>query len=245
MKKIAYVLGAALLLTLPSCRFVKMSEDLKNEIRENGYTMNGESSGEQITASDNYITRDEVTGEFHSLTCNLPGDVVYTPGECAVSIYAPDNVHDIVTVRNENGTLVIKTSTTRIRNLKKVKINVSSPVLENLVFNGAVDFNAPQGITALDFNATVNGAGDIDINGLKSGNATLNVNGAGDARISSIDCDELAVAIAGAGDAVVSGRVSGKANMSISGAGDIDARELQCASFDSKVRGIGSVKKPK
>jgi len=245
MKKIAYILAAALLLTLPSCRFVKMSEDLKNEIRENGYSMKGESSGEQITASDNYITRDEVTGEFHSLTCNLPGDVVYTPGECAVSIYAPDNVLDIVTVRNENGTLVIKTSTTRIRNLHKVKINVSSPVLENLVFNGAVDFNAPQGITALDFNATVNGAGDIDIDGLKSGNATLNVNGAGDARISSIDCDELAVAIAGAGDAVVSGRVSGKANMSISGAGDIDARELQCASFDSKVRGIGSVKKPK
>lgn len=245
MKKIAYILGAALLLTLPSCRFVNLSEDLKNKIRENGYSMEGESSSERITASDNYITRDEVTGEFHGLVCNLPGDVIYTPGECAVSIYAPDNVHDILTVRNENGTLEIKTSTTRIRNLNKVKINVSSPVLESLVFNGAVDFNAPQGITALDFNATVNGAGDIDINGLKSGNATLNINGAGDARINGIDCDELAVAIAGAGDAVVSGRVSGKADLSISGAGDIDARELKCNNINSKVHGVGSVKKPK
>ena len=244
MKKLAYILGAALLLILPSCRFISVSEEAKEKLKNN-FSMNGESSGERIIASDNYITRNDVTGEFSALECNLPGDVIYTPGDCAVSIYAPDNILDIVTVRNQNGTLEIKTNTSRIRNLKHVKINISSPVLENVVFNGAVDFNAPQGITALDFRATVNGAGDIDINGLQSSKAALIVNGAGDATISGIDCDELQVAIAGAGDAIVSGRVSGKANLSISGAGDIDARELQCTDIDSKVRGVGSVKKPK
>ncbi len=244
MKKLAYILGAALLLTLPSCRFISVSEEAKEELKNN-FSMNGESSGERIIASDNYITRNDVTGEFSALECNLPGDVIYTPGDCAVSIYAPDNILDIVTVRNQNGTLEIKTNTSRIRNLKHVKINISSPVLENVVFNGAVDFNAPQGITALDFRATVNGAGDIDINGLQSSKAALIVNGAGDATISGIDCDELQVAIAGAGDAIVSGRVSGKANLSISGAGDIDARELQCTDIDTKVRGVGSVKRPK
>ncbi|MBO7078076.1 MAG: DUF2807 domain-containing protein [Bacteroidales bacterium] len=244
MKKIAYILGAALLLILPSCRFISVSEEAKEELKNN-FSMNGESSGERIIASDNYITRNDVTGEFSALECNLPGDVIYTPGDCAVSIYAPDNILDIVTVRNQNGTLEIKTNTSRIRNLKHVKINISSPVLENVVFNGAVDFNAPQGITALDFRATVNGAGDIDINGLQSSKAALIVNGAGDATISGIDCDDLQVAIAGAGDAIVSGRVSGKANLSISGAGDIDARELQCTDIDTKVRGVGSVKRPK
>ena len=244
MKKLAYILGAALLLILPSCRFISVSEEAKEELKNN-FSMNGESSGERIIASDNYITRNDVTGEFSALECNLPGDVIYTPGDCAVSIYAPDNILDIVTVRNQNGTLEIKTNTSRIRNLKHVKINISSPVLENVVFNGAVDFNAPQGITALDFRATVNGAGDIDINGLQSSKAALIVNGAGDATISGIDCDDLQVAIAGAGDAIVSGRVSGKANLSISGAGDIDARELQCTDIDTKVRGVGSVKRPK
>jgi len=244
MKKLAYILGAALLLILPSCRFISVSEEAKEKLKNN-FSMNGESSGERIIASDNYITRNDVTGEFSALECNLPGDVIYTPGDCAVSIYAPDNILDIVTVRNQNGTLEIKTNTSRIRNLRHVKINISSPVLENVVFNGAVDFNAPQGITALDFRATVNGAGDIDINGLQSSKAALIVNGAGDATISGIDCDELQVAIAGAGDAIVSGRVSGKANLSISGAGDIDARELQCTDIDSKVRGVGSVKRPK
>ena len=244
MKKLAYILGAALLLTLPSCRFISVSEEAKEELKNN-FSMNGESSGERIIASDNYITRNDVTGEFSALECNLPGDVIYTPGDCAVSIYAPDNILDIVTVRNQNGTLEIKTNTSRIRNLKHVKINISSPVLENVVFNGAVDFNAPQGITALDFRATVNGAGDIDINGLQSSKAALIVNGAGDATISGIDCDDLQVAIAGAGDAIVSGRVSGKANLSISGAGDIDARNLNCSDINSKIRGMGSVKRPK
>ena len=116
MKKLAYILGAALLLTLPSCRFISLSEEAKEELKNN-FSMNGESSGERIIASDNYITRNDVTGEFSALECNLPGDVIYTPGDCAVSIYAPDNILDIVTVRNQNGTLEIKTNTSRIRNL--------------------------------------------------------------------------------------------------------------------------------
>ena len=148
-----------------------------------------------------------------------------------------------MTVRNENGTLQIKSNAGRIRNLKKITINVSSPVLEELNFNGAVDFNAPEGITALDFNAVVNGAGDIDIKGLKADNASLIVNGAGDATIKDLDCESISVAINGAGDAVLSGR-AGRAGLSIAGAGDIDARELNCSDIDTKVRGVGSIRKP-
>ena len=244
MKRIAYLTLAALaLLTLPSCRFVHVSDELNEKAIQQGFSWKGEASGERITASDNYITQYETTGEFHAITCNLPGDVIYTPGECAVSINAPDNVLELVTVRNENGTLQIKSNAGRIRNLKKITINVSSPVLEELNFNGAVDFNAPEGITALDFNAVVNGAGDIDIKGLKADNASLIVNGAGDATIKDLDCESISVAINGAGDAVLSGR-AGRAGLSIAGAGDIDARELNCSDIDTKVRGVGSIRKP-
>lgn len=244
MKRIAYLtLAAVALLSLPSCRFVHVSDELNEKAIQQGFSWKGEASGERITASDNYITQYETTGEFHAITCNLPGDVIYTPGECAVSINAPDNVLELVTVRNENGTLQIKSNAGRIRNLKKITINVSSPVLEELNFNGAVDFNAPEGITALDFNAVVNGAGDIDIKGLKADNASLIVNGAGDATIKDLDCESISVAINGAGDAVLSGR-AGRAGLSIAGAGDIDARELNCSDIDTKVRGVGSIRKP-
>ena len=240
MKKIVtLLLAAAVLLPLPSCRFIRVSEDFDEKM----IGWSGDSSGERITASDNYITREAMAGEFHSLSCNLPGDVIYTPGDCAVSIYAPDNVLERVSVSNENGTLVIKSNLSRIRNLKKITVNISSPVLESVNFNGAVDFNAPEGITALNFDATVNGAGDIDINGLQANEVNVTVNGAGDADISKIDCDVLTVAINGAGDAVLSGK-SGSAELSISGAGDIDARGLDCADINSRVRGVGSIKRP-
>lgn len=245
MKKILPILlAAATLITLPSCRFIRVSDEFNESLFAEGLMSSDESAGERITASDNYITREAMAGDFHSLTCNLPGDVIYTPGDCAVSIYAPDNVMERISVSNENGTLVIKSNLNRIRNLKKITVNISSPVLESVNFNGAVDFNAPEGITALNFDATVNGAGDIDINGLQANEAEITVNGAGDAKIEGLDCDALMISINGAGDASLSGK-AGRADLSISGAGDIDARNLNCSDINSKIRGMGSVKRPK
>lgn len=236
--------AACALLTLPSCRFITISDELKQQMQGHGFDVIVESNGEQIDASDNFITQDDVTGEFHNMQISVPGDVLYTPGECSFNITAPDNVLDHITIRNENGTLVVKSDGTNFRNLRNLKINVSSPVLENVTFNGAVDFNAPDGITALDFDAMVNGAGDISINGLKAGKVNVTVNGAGDATIYRIDCDNFTLAINGAGDATVSGR-AGTADLSISGAGDIDALDLKADNMSSKVRGIGKIRKPR
>jgi hypothetical protein len=245
MKKILpLLLAVATLTTLPSCRFISVSDEFNETLLNSGFDMSNGGSGERITASDNYITREAMAGDFHSLTCNLPGDVIYTPGDCAVSIYAPDNVMERISVSNENGTVVIKSNLNRIRNLKKITVNISSPVLESVNFNGAVDFNAPEGITALNFDAIVNGAGDIDINGLQANEAKITVNGAGDAKIEGLDCDALMISINGAGDAFLSGK-AGRADLSISGAGDIDARNLNCSDINSKIRGMGSVKRPK
>ncbi|NLZ18937.1 MAG: hypothetical protein GXY24_01530 [Bacteroidales bacterium] len=246
MKKTACLLFAAVaLLSLPSCRFVRMSDEMKQKVKDNisvNYNTDGSASG-TVEASSNYVTRSEVTGEFHSLTCNIPGDVVYTPGDCAISMHGPDNVLDHITVENENGTLVVKTDGVNIRNLKKFTVNLSSPVLESLTFNGAVDFDAPRGITALDFEASINGASDFSVDGLKADKVAVTVNGAGDVEIEGLDCESIKVAVNGAGDAGISGRAA-RADLSISGAGDIDASRLQCPQINSKVRGIGRVKKP-
>ncbi|MCR4860214.1 MAG: DUF2807 domain-containing protein [Bacteroidales bacterium] len=246
MKKISILLAAAALLTLPSCRFIKVSDEIKQEIKDNitvNYN-NGDSDAESITPSDNIISRDFVSGDFQSLRCNVPGDIRYTPGDCAVSVSGPDNVLSHLLVQNENGALVIKFDGVRVRNLKNLKIDLSSPVLEDLTVNGAADFDAPQGISSLDFSAVVNGAADLDIQGLKTGKARIVVNGAGDAEINGIDCEELVVSINGAGDAEVSGHAR-KADLSISGAGDIDASSLKADEFNSKVRGIGQISRPK
>ncbi|MCR4825137.1 MAG: DUF2807 domain-containing protein [Bacteroidales bacterium] len=243
-KHISLLAATALLALLPSCRFIKVSDELIQEMKDAGMSVHVDSNGETIEPSDNLITRDEVTGEYRGIQISLPCDMTYTPGDCALSLHGPDNVLSHISVNNENGTLVIKSDGVNFKKLKNLRINASSQVLESLVFNGAVDFEAPQGITALDFEATVNGAGDIDIQGLTSGKATITVNGAGDATIAKADCDHFTLAINGAGDATVSGR-AGKADLTISGAGDIDARGLKAEEFNSRVRGIGKIQKPK
>ena len=242
MRKMTYALAALALLLLPSCRFINITDEAKEKFGDT--IILGGKSAERIKASNNYITRDETTGEFHGLRSNIPGEVIYTPGDCAVSIYGPDNVLDHISVSNENGILEIRSSLYRITNLKKLTVNVSSTVIEEMSFNGAVDFKAPDGITALKFDATLNGAGDVDIRGLKASEVYFTVNGAADADVKDIDCDRLEISINGAGDATLSGK-AGSAKLSISGAGDIDAEKLECSDISTSVRGVGSIQKPK
>lgn len=247
MRKILLPLAACALLLLPSCRFVGISDEVKQRYREYGESIfndDDDDTEESIVASSTITTHDEVTGEFHKLRCNLPCDVTYTPGDCALSFRGPDNVLDHIIVKNENGTLSIQSDGVSFRKLAHLKVKLSSPVIESLTFNGAVDFSAPEGITALDFSATINGAGDVEISSLKSGKARIEVNGAGDADIRDIDCDELVVSINGAGDGKLAGSAR-HASLSISGAGNIDATRLKTRSIDSKVRGIGKISKPK
>ena len=82
MKKMTYILAAAMLLLLPSCRFIKVDKEMLKDLDEKVDVFQGGS--EKITASDNYITRRDTTGEFHAISCNLPADVIYVPGDCSL-----------------------------------------------------------------------------------------------------------------------------------------------------------------
>ena len=61
-----------------------------------------------------------------------------------------------------------------------------------------MDFDAPEGISAEDFSLDINGAGDVEIDGLKASGARITINGAGDCDIENLDCKTLKVGINGA-----------------------------------------------
>lgn len=248
MKKILTLLAAATLLLLPSCRFIRVSDDLmeslKDGLRENGKTIVVDEDGETVTASENLATEARETGAYDAIQCNIPCNMTYTPGDFALSITAPDNIMPHIQVFNEGSRLLIKSDGANFRNVKNINIRFSSNELKEVTFNGAVDFDAPKGISAGDFALTVNGAGDIEIDGLKTGDASIIVNGAGDVDVSGIACKRLSVELNGAGNAVVSGNAD-RADLQISGAGSINAVELRAGEHTSKVRGIGKIKTPK
>lgn len=232
-----------MLLLLPSCRFIHVSDEVKQQIKSHGLDFNADKNGETVTASDVLITRNENPGDFSSLKCSLPCDMTYLPGDCAVSLYGPDNVIEHITLTLDEGLLNIKSDGTNFRKLKDLKITVSAPLINAMEFSGAIDFEAPQGIFANSFSVTLSGAGDIDIRGLKATDASITINGAADIEVYGLETESLSVDVNGAGDAKVEGR-TGRADLKIKGAGDIDATNLQTEELNTRISGAGSVKRP-
>ena len=228
MKKIQLILAAVALLSLPSCRFIKVNSAL----------LDGTSEGKKvIVASDSMATKDTTMGEFNSISSYIACNVVYTAGESSVSLSGPDNVLKYIVIENKDGKLSVSKDS-------KVTLKVSCPELKEVNFNGAVEFSAPTGISAPDFKVEVNGAADIDIDGLKTGSATISTNGSADIDIDGLDCSELSMEVNGAGDIVITGR-AGKAKAEINGAGDIDASGLDCKDFSAQTHGLGKIKRPR
>jgi len=241
MKKVFIPLAAALLLTLPSCRFIRISDELKQTFQENAAArVDGDGVGALIEAGKQIVSQTHTPGNFDIIRCNLPCDINYTPGDCSLTISGPENILEHILVSVDNGELIVKSDGSRFRNVKDLRIRLNCPELRAAVLNGAANFRAPEGITAPDFHATVNGAGDIVIDGLKAEEAGITVNGAGDATVSGIACSSITVSINGAGDATVSGQADA-ADLSVSGAGDIHAEGLEARQFNSKILGAGKI----
>ena len=96
MKKIQLILAAVALLSLPSCRFIKVNSAL----------LDGTSEGKEvIVASDTMATKDTTVGEFNSISSYIACNVVYTAGESSVSLSGPDNVLKYIVIENKDGKL--------------------------------------------------------------------------------------------------------------------------------------------
>lgn len=252
MKRIILLTLAAFAAT--SCGFVRINGDkLSDVIREgleNGdinVVFNGDTlaSRAKIVASDNYITKDYPVDLFSSIRTDIPCDVTYTDGQPFLSISAPDNVLEYVSVENRNGELVLSLprASLKFKKMKGIRVTVSSPMLNGLTINGAGDFDAPSGIVTDSFNAVVSGAADMDIDGLKcDGIARIVVNGAGDIDLEKVECGSLKVEISGAGDCTVEGH-AGDADFTVNGAGDVDIHDFSADNLQTRINGVGNVRR--
>lgn len=93
-----------------------------------------------IKPSKNYISRNYKVTEFSAIDVSTVGDVYYTQstnGETSLEIYGPDNIIDLIQVSIKNNTLNLSMEKkNRVKNVKKMKIMISTPDLNNITFNG-------------------------------------------------------------------------------------------------------------
>ncbi len=145
-------------------------------------------------------------------------------------------------VEVENGELVIKSELKTFWTRDNFRIYVSSRKLNNVKLKGSADFKAPQGIDASNFKATINGSGDLEINGLKVVSAELQINGSGDIELGRLQGTELRIGVNGSGDVDLNGSVK-DLDVKINGSGDVDISELRVDRVNTKINGSGSVKR--
>lgn len=238
MNTILGLFGTVLILC--SCNFIKVDGKALADAFEK--TENAEYVKKAVVASKNYVDKEYSVAEFNAVECSGNYDVDYTDGEPFVSISAPDNIIDHLIVKVENGTLKIKTDGTNFRKVNNITATISTKELNELKISGAGDFDAKKGMVTKDFNVSISGAGDLDINDLVAKHVKIKVSGAGDIDIDKLDCKDITVSVSGAGDVTLAGKAN-SADLKISGAGDIDVTELETENLERSISGVGRIKK--
>lgn len=180
--------------------------------------------GDSIKPSKNYITRKYKVKEFSKIDVSTVGDVFFTQstdGSTSVQIYGPDNIIALMQVEVKDNTLILNTEKhKKIRNLKKMKITISSPVLVGLYFKGV---------------------GDISIeDSLVTSNLEIESKGVGNVKVNALECTVLKVSSMGVGNVELKG-LAKDAIFTSKGVGDIEAVDLKAHSVEASSQGVGNI----
>lgn len=219
---------------------------------------------EVVKGKGECLTREYDLSGFDAIRVSGCYDVrfVQTEGEYAVSVETFENIFDLISVRVEDGTLVLGHQGDKPFRTDFLKVLVKGPALKSVYIEGSADLDMNSfksadnleiqvfgaGDFRLDdiscdaFEVEVNGAGDLNVKGLCCSRSAVTVNGAGDVDLQFVAAPEVEVSVNGAGDVRLSG-TAGKVSCSISGAGSVDARTLTYEQFDGHKAGVGSIRK--
>lgn len=218
--------AVAAIMTLQSCTFVKVNKNIRIEAE-----------------SGDVVTKEFEVQPCSSMTFDLHADIRFELSETPyVKAKGAGNVLDNMIVDTDvDGRLWVRFADKHIR-YKNLTIQVGTPSINELVFNGAVDFTNVGTITSDCLRIECNGAADIDIDGLKAENVTLVTNGASDIGIKDLESGSIDITVNGAGDIRLEGK-SEKGKIEVNGAGDIDVKDFTCPELTANSNGIKRIRK--
>ena len=211
MKKFLYI--AATALACASCFHVNTNyKGGKNAINGNG----------------DVISKSFDLKDFDQIVINGHADVDFTQSSTyEVTVRTQENIFEWLDYKVEGTTLVIEAKDHRDVRATTYDIVIQAPELKKLTVNGATDFNVKGLRMDGDLDVQVNGAGDLDFEGITCNSLSIEVNGAADANLTSIDiARKLKVQVNGAGDVDITGNAV-DVSLEVNGAGDIDATGLK------------------
>jgi len=167
-------------------------------------------------------TKNYTVSAFKKLDINGAYTVNLTQGSnYALKIEADEEDFEYIEVSKNGDKLIIKfTENENITINNEIEIWITSPILEEIEINGAVELECKNTWNLTSINIEVNGASSMDWD---------------------INCQEFNMDLSGASKVEMSGNAQ-RANVSISGAGALDAKDFITKKFNIDLSGAGNAK---
>ncbi len=177
----------------------------------------------KVVGNNKYETEVFKVPEFTRVNMMADFNVVYTvnPDSAGyVSIYAEENILDLIELETKKGKLEVKFKTLRTPEFGVVLIRMYSNKLTEVENLGAGIFDIRSNIDAPELIFKMTGTGQIKALDTKSG--------------------VINVSVGGAGDVIVGGK-TGMGVYSISGSGEIDAKAVKAEEVNASITGNGEI----
>jgi hypothetical protein len=210
MRKIALILLALIAFSAVAC------SGLTIKLGDNA----DDNNDLRITGSGDLITETRDVSGFDRIEFNTIGKLRITQGDSeSLTVEAEENIMPRLVTEVRGGTLYIETER-----------GISLDVQRDITFTLAVkDLSEIQ----------MNGLGDVEMDGLTSGNLGVTVSGAGAVRLWNVEADRLDATLNGLGDIELSGTVE-TLSVEIPGSGSFKGQDLQARDGKVVIGGLGS-----
>lgn len=161
---------------------------------------------------------------FSGVALTMSADVFITQGsQQKVEVEASKNVMDIIKTEIDGNTLKLTTKEGRWKDIGKVSIYITMPVISKLIISGSGSMHCETNVKSEDIEIVISGSGSVSVPKLES--------------------PDISVTITGSGNVSLGGNNSqGELETLITGSGDFNGEELQVAKGDIRITGSGSAR---
>ncbi|MDR0894814.1 MAG: DUF2807 domain-containing protein [Prevotellaceae bacterium] len=218
----------------------------------------------QVIGSNTYVTKSIPVDDFHAISVSGSPDVVFTQraGAPSVEVYTSDNIVDLLDIRVESRTLLIRFKKNANVSYKKLEVRVSAPRLTAINVGGSSDVLLANGlesdedlsiqiggsgdiavrdkVTCQSLNLKIGGSGDATFGNLTATDVQATVSGSGDLTLGNLTATDVQATVSGSGDIELKGEVQ-TADFQVSGSGEITAKKLQAKRVNAGVSGAGEI----
>lgn len=185
-------------------------------------------TGTATTHTDVEVSEVRKLDVFSSIEITSVAAIYFTQGDSySLKIEGNEEYVKTTTTDVKNGRLYIgfkNEKGTKNRN-KEVRIYLTAPVLEEVLFTGVGSFNNTTPLNLKDIKFQISGVADVNVKDLICETLTVRLRGVGQAKI-HVDCKHLSAAMNGVGEVSLSGTAE-TADISKGGVGSVNTRKLK------------------